>query len=78
MARAHQLKGSGAPERARAGTKQAVLVGMLSRDGGASIREIVEATGWQANTVHSALTTLRKGGRQISVEQMGAGSNEAG
>ena len=36
----------GAP---RAGTKQAVLVDMLRAEGGASIDEIVAATGWQAH-----------------------------
>jgi DNA-binding IclR family transcriptional regulator len=53
----------------RAGTKQAVLIGMLGRDGGASIKELIEGTGWQANTIHSALATLRKRGLQIAVDQ---------
>lgn len=53
----------------RTGTKQAMLLGLLSRNTGASIVEIVEATGWRSNTVHSALATLRKSGRQILVEQ---------
>ena len=34
----------------------------------ATIREIVELTGWKANTVHSALSTLRTSGRSIAVE----------
>lgn len=51
----------------RAGTKQAVLVGMLGRDPGATIRELMQATGWRANTIHSALATMRKEGWQISV-----------
>ncbi|WP_449469874.1 DUF3489 domain-containing protein [Sphingobium chungangianum] len=56
---------------ARAGTKQAMLVGMLARDHGATIREIVSLTGWKANTVHSALSTLRTSGRDIAVEDVG-------
>ena len=56
---------------ARAGTKQALLVGMLARDCGASIREIVDLTGWKANTVHSALSTLRASGRDIAVKDVG-------
>lgn len=53
----------------RAGTKQAEIVGMLGRDRGASIRELAERTGWKANTIHSALATLRKGGSRISVDK---------
>jgi len=56
---------------ARAGTKQALLVGMLARDRGASIREMVDLTGWKANTVHSALSTLRRSGRDVAVEDIG-------
>lgn len=56
---------------ARAGTKQALLVRMLARDRGATIREIVNQTGWKANTVHSALSTLRTSGRDIAVEDVG-------
>ena len=55
---------------ARAGTKQAQLVNLLARDRGATIREIVELTGWKANTVHSALSTLRTSGRSIAVEDV--------
>jgi DNA-binding IclR family transcriptional regulator len=42
---------------------------MLSRNAGASIKELIEEMGWQANTIHSALTTLRKRGLQISIDQ---------
>jgi hypothetical protein len=34
----------------REGTKQAALVAMLKRPEGATIAEIVEATGWQSHT----------------------------
>ncbi|WP_187335329.1 DUF3489 domain-containing protein [Novosphingopyxis iocasae] len=43
---------------------------MLAREGGASIKEIVDLTGWKANSVHSALSTLRASGRIIVVEQV--------
>jgi DNA-binding IclR family transcriptional regulator len=56
----------------RSGTKQAALIGLLGRPDGATIRELTEGTGWRANTVHSALVTLRKRGWQISVEQKAA------
>jgi hypothetical protein len=41
-----QPAASGTP---RAGTKQAVLVDMLRAEGGATIDELVAATGWQAH-----------------------------
>ena len=55
----------------RPGTKQATLVALLSRVEGATIKDLVERTGWQSNTVHAALTTLRKSGWQIAVDQTG-------
>ena len=62
----------GAQERPpRAGTKQALLVSMLSQKSGATISELVEETGWKANTVHAALSTLRTSGLQIAVEHVG-------
>jgi hypothetical protein len=39
----------------RAGTKQAALIAMLQRMDGATIHEMVEATGWLRNTVSGAL-----------------------
>jgi DNA-binding IclR family transcriptional regulator len=53
----------------RLGTKQALLLDMLRGDAGASVRELVAATGWKANTVHSALATFRKSGCQIIIER---------
>jgi DNA-binding IclR family transcriptional regulator len=57
----------------RVGTKQATLIGLLGRARGATIREMTDGTGWRANTVHSALVTLRKRGWQVAVEQTAAG-----
>lgn len=54
---------------ARGDTKQAALLALLSCARGTTIREMTGVTGWRANTVHSALATLRKRGWQISVEQ---------
>ena len=50
----------------RPGTKQAKLGEMLEREGGATIQEIVDATGWLPHTTRAALTGLRKRGWQIS------------
>ncbi|QYX58001.1 DUF3489 domain-containing protein [Roseovarius sp. SCSIO 43702] len=44
----------------RAGTKQAKLIEMLSADGGATIDEIVEATGWQAHTARGVMSGALK------------------
>ena len=38
---------TGAPRKTRDGTKQAQLIAMLRRKQGATIAQIVEATGWQ-------------------------------
>ena len=57
---------------ARGDTKQAALLSLLSCARGTTIREMTDVTGWRANTVHSALATLRKRGWQISVEQIAA------
>jgi len=44
----------------REGTKQAALVAMLSRPEGATIAEIVAATGWQPHTVRGAFAGALK------------------
>lgn len=53
---------SGAPAPAtRPGTKQALLIDLLKRKDGATIDEIVAATGWQAHSVRGAISgTLKK------------------
>ena len=44
----------------REGTKQALLVGMLGRAEGATIAQIVAATGWQPHTVRGAFAGALK------------------
>jgi hypothetical protein len=41
--------------RQREGTKQALLIAMLRRPEGATVPEVVEATGWQAHTARGAM-----------------------
>ncbi len=49
------------PSGTRRGTKQSLLVDLLSRKSGATIAEIVEATGWQPHSVRGAISgTLKK------------------
>lgn len=48
------------PVRRRSGTKQEALIAMLRAEGGATIEEIVAATGWQAHTVRGAMSGALK------------------
>ena len=49
----------------RAGSKQALVIGMLSAKTGATIDALVDATGWLPHTTRAALTGLRKRGFAI-------------
>jgi len=49
----------------RKGSKQAKLVGMLSRKSGVTIPKASETLGWQKHTTSATLTGLRKRGYQI-------------
>ncbi|MCP6093598.1 DUF3489 domain-containing protein, partial [Klebsiella pneumoniae] len=44
----------------RKGTKQETLIEMLRAEGGATIDEIVAATGWQPHTVRGAMSGALK------------------
>jgi hypothetical protein len=49
----------------RSGSKQALLVAMLTKDKGATLHALVEATGWLPHTTRAAITGLRKRGFAI-------------
>ena len=49
-----------APQARRKGTKQATLIAMLQTPDGATIKEIIAATGWQACTVRGAMSGALK------------------
>ena len=51
---------TGAPRTTRDGTKQAQLIAMLRRKDGATIAQIVAATGWQPHTVRGAFAGALK------------------
>ncbi len=53
-------KGRTSPAAVRPGTKQALLIELLKRKRGATIEEIVEATGWQAHSVRGAISGALK------------------
>jgi hypothetical protein len=48
------------PTTIRAGTKQARIIALLQRPEGASIREIVEATGWQPHSARGMISGALK------------------
>jgi hypothetical protein len=51
----------------RPGTKIALLVDMLSRDRGATIPEIVKATGWQQHSVRGTISGALKKKHNLAV-----------
>jgi hypothetical protein len=57
---------------AQAGSKTSKILGLLKRPGGASLKEIMKATGWQRHSVHGFLSGAIKkkmGLRLNSVER---------
>ena len=61
------LAAAGAPESApRTPSKIAVVIGLLERPSGASLDELVTATGWLPHTTRAALTGLRKKGHDVT------------
>jgi len=55
----------------RASSKQQRVIDMLSRDDGATLAEIVEATGWLKHSASAVLTGLRKKGHAITRDKRG-------
>ena len=56
----------------RAGTKQATLIAMLRAPDGATIAEIMAATGWQSHTVRGAMSGAlkKKLGLEVTSEKV--------
>ena len=48
--------------------KLGLIVARLERTAGATIEELVDATGWQKHSVHGALSRLRSAGFAIRLE----------
>ena len=49
----------------RQGSKQALVVSLLGREQGATLDELVAATGWLPHTTRAALTDLRRRGYSL-------------
>jgi hypothetical protein len=58
-------KGSGNKSKPAQPSKKDQFLALLLRETGATLAEIVEATGWQAHSARAMLTGLRKQGRTI-------------
>ena len=52
----------------RPGGKLGLILDRLGRKTGATIGELVDATGWQKHSVHGALSRLRSGGFAVRLE----------
>ena len=52
----------------RPGGKLGLILDRLGRKAGATIDELVDATGWQKHSVHGALSRLRSGGFAVGLE----------
>jgi hypothetical protein len=49
-----------APKAPREGTAKAKVIGMISKKGGATLAEIMEATSWKKHTIRGFMSTLPK------------------
>jgi hypothetical protein len=54
-------------------TKQALILGLLQRPEGASLADLVAATGWLPHTTRAALTRLRQAGHALDKTTREAG-----
>jgi uncharacterized protein DUF3489 len=59
------IRGPSAPR----GSKLARVIALLERDHGATIEELIAATGWLAHTTRAALTGLRKRGYAVAIDR---------
>jgi hypothetical protein len=57
----------GAPRQPREGTKQEAVLALLRRDEGATIAQIINATGWQSHSVRGFLAGLKRKGITVAV-----------
>lgn len=55
---------------AKPAAKSAIVIGLLTRSGGATLEAMVAATGWLPHTTRAALTGLKKKGFTISSEKV--------
>ena len=61
--------GPAGPSAPRSSSKLAHVIALLERDHGATIEELIAATGWLAHTTRAALTGLRKRGYAVAIDR---------
>ena len=61
--------GPAGPSAPRGGSKLAQVIELLQRDHGATVDELIAATGWLAHTTRAALTGLRKRGYAVAIDR---------
>ena len=64
---ARPLRDPAAPRQPRTGTKQEAVLALLCRAEGATIAQVIEATGWQPHTVRGFLAGLKRRGIKVEV-----------
>jgi Protein of unknown function (DUF3489) len=57
------------PSAPRGGSKLALVIALLERDHGATIEELIAATGWLPHSTRAALTGLRKRGYAVAIDR---------
>lgn len=74
-------QGSGGSHGPRQGTKQAAVLGLLRREEGATIAQVIEVTAWAPHTVRGFLAGLKRKGHRVEVlervRQVGPGQQGA-
>jgi hypothetical protein len=58
--------GAGAPRVPRVGTKQQAVLALLRRTEGATVLQVMEATGWAQHTVRGFFAGLKKKGHAVT------------
>ncbi len=51
-------------------TKQALLLELIGREGGATLEELTSVTGWLPHTTRAAITGLRKRGHDVQCQRV--------
>jgi hypothetical protein len=62
-------RGSAAPRTPRQGTKQEAVLTLLRRAEGATIAQVMDATGWASHTVRGFFAGLKKKGIDVQVKE---------
>ncbi len=58
------------PPRPQRRTKQALLLELIGREGGATLEELTSVTGWLPHTTRAAITGLRKRGHDVQCQRV--------